>query len=85
MVFPVDGNSKLIDFDLADYVAKPYPIGCYDQFLERHNKAKGGKPREIIHNRYSFISIVTNNVYLNSQQTCSLREGVGHLSDLLEV
>ena len=62
--------------------------GHNDYFIERHEEAKGGKPRAILHDRYSLISIVTSNVYLNPQQVHCLKEGVKterHLSDLLEL
>lgn len=48
IVFPVDGNSKLIDFDLAACVSKPYLTGYSDSCIERHQQAKEGEPNSLI-------------------------------------
>lgn len=87
-MFPVDGDSKLIDFDLTACVGEPYPTGYNGSFIKRHQQAKVGEPRAIVHNRFSLIYLVTNNVNMNAEQKECLEEKVnkeGDLSDLLEL
>ena len=55
-------NAVLIDFDLADGVGKPYPLGYNINFGYRHAEAKAGKAREIDHDRYSFLQILREHV-----------------------
>ena len=68
MVFPDDGESKLIDFELAKSVGMPYPTGYSNALPERHAEAEGNMPRKVIHDKYSFIHIVLSKVFLTPRQ-----------------
>ena len=61
-MFADNGDTKLIDFDLAAKVGKHYPPGYNDEFYERHLEAKSGNRQEIVHDRYSLIYMVKTNV-----------------------
>ena len=61
MVFPETGSAKLIDFDLTDKENTPYPHG-YNTFHERHKDATANRPRQRIHDTYSLIYIILDNV-----------------------
>ena len=59
ILFPCDGDAKLIDFDLAGKVNTAYPVG-YNNLSERHPDAKPNVPRLTIHDRYSIAHIIKN-------------------------
>ena len=70
LLFPLDDEAKLIDFDLADKVGTLYPDG-YNNVLYRHPDAMQGKPRHVNHDRYSLICIIKDLPFydgLTSQQ-----------------
>ena len=63
-----DGQSKVIDFDLAEKVGVPYPDGYNSTLRERHPDATAGSPRQICHDRYSLMYII------RTKLQCSVKE-----------
>ena len=66
VVFCENSNeSKLIDFDLMDKVDVPYPFYYNDELQGSegcHCDAKGGRPRKIVHDRYSLVEVILDKV-----------------------
>ena len=58
MLFLQSGNSKLIDFDLADKENTKYP-DYYNEFCEGHHRdAQPNKDRKLIQDRFSFFWVM---------------------------
>ena len=65
LLFPKSGDAKLIDFDLANEVDTPYPLG-YNKTKERHPDAQEGHGRWRIHDRYSIVTIIERTTFLTA-------------------
>ena len=59
MVFPNDGEVKLIDFDLTDKVGVDYPLSYNYTLKERSPNASIAKKLAIVHDCYSLIKIIS--------------------------
>jgi len=63
MVFPENSqSSKLIDFGLMDMVGVVYPDVFNGDLPERHGEAKPNMPKKIIHDGYSLIKVICDDV-----------------------
>ena len=52
-----EGNSTLIDFDLARYIGQRYPLN-YKHYPGRHTEALPGAVMEICHDKFAFAKII---------------------------
>ena len=68
MLFLENGDAKIIDFDLADDVGTHYPTNYNSNLFGRHEDARAGKPREIVHDRYSLFCVLKMEVVLTRKQ-----------------
>lgn len=69
----LDGQSKLIDFDLAEKVGVPYPSGYNRCFKERHPDAAEGLCRQICDDRFSLMYIISSQVGIEIKKDESKR------------
>ena len=60
---------KLIDFDLMDVINKPYPVDYNNNLPKCHTDAQGGKPRKILHDRYSVLLANMNRIEEDERKT----------------
>ena len=68
MLFLENGDAKIIDFDLTNYVDTNYPTNYNGNFAYRHEGATAGKPRKFVHDRYSLFCILKMKVLLTREQ-----------------
>ena len=68
MLFLENGDAKIIDFDLANDVGTDYPTNYNGNLYGRHEDARAGKPRKIVHDRYSLFCILEMKVMFTCKQ-----------------
>ena len=68
MLFLENGDAKIIDFDLANDVGTHYPTNYNSNLFGHHEDARAGKPREIVHDRYSLFCVLEIKVVLTRKQ-----------------